>query len=43
MKGIMTLVPAVGTVVILAILRGYRLDQAAHDALVRELEERGVS
>ncbi len=40
MKAIMALVPAAGSVAIWAILRGYKLDRAAHEMLVRELEAR---
>lgn len=40
MKTIMALVPAAGTIAILAILRGYTLDRAAHDDIVRGLQNR---
>ena len=40
MKAIMALVPALGNIAICFILRGYHLDRAAHDALVRDLEQR---
>jgi len=37
MKAIMALVPALGALLILWILRGYTLDQAAHNALFEEI------
>ncbi|PXW69808.1 GPH family glycoside/pentoside/hexuronide:cation symporter [Blastomonas natatoria] len=40
MKAIMALVPAAGSIAIWGILRGYHLDRAAHDALVRALNDR---
>jgi GPH family glycoside/pentoside/hexuronide:cation symporter len=40
MKAIMALVPAAGTLAILAILRGYKLDRTAHDDIVRDLQSR---
>jgi len=40
MKAIMALVPAAGTIAILAILRRYTLDRAKHEEIVRGLEAR---
>ena len=40
MKAIMALVPAAGSIAILAILRGYRLDRQAHESIVNVLRER---
>lgn len=39
MKAIMAIVPAAGTIAILAILRGYKLDRATHDDIVQRLED----
>lgn len=39
MKAIMALIPALGVIVILLILRGYTLDKAAHQALVDRIRE----
>lgn len=40
MRAIMALIPALGTVIILFVLRGYDLDQARHRELVLELQRR---
>jgi glycoside/pentoside/hexuronide:cation symporter, GPH family len=40
MKAIMALVPAAGSIAIWLILRGYHLDRAAHDELVRAIKAR---
>lgn len=40
MKAIMALVPAAGSIAILAILRGYLLDRQAHEDIVNVLQER---
>ena len=40
MKAIMALVPAAGSIAILAILRGYRLDRQTHENIVNVLRER---
>ena len=39
MKAIMALIPALGAVAILLILRGYTLDKTAHQALVDRIRE----
>ncbi len=43
MKAIMALVPALGAVLILLILRGYKLDREAHAALLQEIEDKSVA
>lgn len=42
MKAIMALVPAAGSIVIWLILRGYQLDQATHQDIVKALAERRI-
>jgi Na+/melibiose symporter-like transporter len=39
----MGLIPAAGAVLSLLVMRGYRLDDAAHGRIVRELEARQQS